>query len=305
MELVKTKPACKDYIWGGTKLKSWGKEAPFDHIAECWELSFNDSGPTLIDGGEYNNRPLKDVATKEDIGTVPASFPFFPVLIKFIDSASNLSVQVHPSDRYALEHEHQYGKTEMWHILEAEKGAGLYIGFKRDVSKEEVSKALYDGSILSLLNFVEVKPGENYFIPSGTVHAIGGGVTLIEIQQNSTLTYRLYDYNRLGKDGKPRELHIEKALKVLNYSRYNPPKFVPPLIGECQYFSSSYHLLEKGKEMNLVAPSASFYSLSFFYGEGRINNFKFKNGDTFFLPARKKAVMEGKGALVLTEVKGK
>ncbi len=302
MELVKTKPACKDYIWGGTKLKSWGKEAPSDAIAECWELSFNDSGPTLIDGGEYNNKPLKDVATKEDIGSISASFPFFPVLIKFIDSASNLSVQVHPSDAYALEHEHQYGKTEMWHILEAEKGAGLYIGFKRDVSKEEVSKALYDGSILSLLNFVEVKPGENYFIPSGTVHAIGGGVTLIEIQQNSTLTYRLYDYNRLGKDGKPRELHIEKALKVLNYSKYNPPKFKAPLIGECPYFSSYCYPVEKTV---LKAPSTSFFSLSFFYGKGKVGPYEYKHGDTFFLPSGKEAEIEGEGTLILTEVKGK
>jgi len=300
MELVKTQPAVKDYLWGGTKLKKWGKKAPFDHIAECWELSFNPAGPTLVEGGENDGKPLMEVASSEDIGSRPASFPFFPVLVKFIDAQENLSVQVHPSDAYALKAEHQYGKTEMWHILEAEEGAGLYLGFRRDVSLEEVEAALKEGNLLSLLNFVRVHPGENYFIPSGTVHAIGAGVTLIEIQQNSTLTYRLYDYDRVGKDGKKRELHIEKALKVLDLKAYNPPRFKAPLIGECPYFASFSFPV---RSLLVEAPKTTFYSLSFFNGEGTFGPYSYKHGDTFFLPAGRKAALEGTGEVVLTEVK--
>ncbi len=300
MKLVKTRPATKDYIWGGTKLKNWGKQSNSTNIAECWELSFNQSGPTIIDSGIDSEKPLMDVATKEDIGTIPASFEFFPVLIKFIDSASNLSVQVHPSDDYALKNEGQYGKTEMWYIISADPHCGLYVGFKKKTSSEEVRSKIKDGSIMDLLNFVEVKPGECYFIKSGTVHAIGGGVTLIEIQQNSTLTYRLYDYNRLGKDGKPRELHVEKALKVLDYEPYNPPKFKKPLIGECKYFSSSVYDV---KDTTIKTDKASFKSLSFLGGKGTFGDLPYKNGDTFFLPANQEAKLSGTGKVVITEVK--
>src|SRR5574344_1528340 len=261
MEIVKLIPATKDYIWGGTTFKSWGKQAPYSHIAECWELSFNKVGPSIIASGDNKGKPLMDVASKEDVGAKASSFPFFPVLIKFIDSESNLSVQVHPSDSYALKNEGQFGKTEMWYIISAKPHCGLYIGFKRKTNAEEVAAAIEDGSITNLLNFVEVKPGECYFIKSGTVHAIGGGVTLMEIQQNSTLTYRLYDYGRVGKDGKPRELHVEKALKVLNYEPYNPPKFTLPVLGECSYFVSSLRHSEGSFEVK--ASSRSFVSLTF------------------------------------------
>lgn len=300
MEITKLIPATKDYIWGGTTFKKWGKVAPSATIAECWELSFNESGPSLIASGEDKGKRLLDVASKKDIGSVPASFEFFPVLIKLIDSASNLSIQVHPSDKYALEHEGQYGKTEMWHIIDAKPGAGLYIGFKRQTSAEEVRKAINDGTIVSLLNFVEVKPGQSFFIKSGTVHAIGGGVTLMEIQQNSTLTYRLYDYGRLGKDGKPRELHVEKALKVLDYEPYNPPVFKEPLIGECSYFSSSHYDVKKEV---ISASKTSFASLTFLKGEGTFAGISYKQGDTFFIPAGQKGLLEGTGEYVYTEVK--
>ena len=295
MNICKTYPACKDFIWGGTTFHAWGKKAPFDHIAECWELSFNESGPTVLEDGT----PLMKAATKEDLGPKALAFPFFPVLIKLIDSESNLSVQVHPSDDYALSHENQFGKTEMWHIIQAKPGAGLYIGFKRQTSEAEVRKAIEDGSIIDLLNFVEVKPGENYFIPSGTVHAIGGGVTLMEIQQNSTLTYRLYDYKRLGKDGKPRELHVDKAMKVLNFGPYNPPHFEKPLIGECKYFSSSAYPVER-KEIS--APEDCFASVTFTHGKGSFAGIPFKQGDTFFIPAGKKGLLEGEGEYVYTTI---
>lgn len=300
METVKLKPATKDYIWAGKNLKIWGKKTPYDKIAECWELSFHKDGPSLIDSGADKGKKLMDVARKEDIGTYVSTFPFFPVLIKLIDSGDNLSVQVHPSDDYALKNENSFGKTERWHVIHHEEGAGLYVGFKKETSMEEVEKALKEGTILSLLNFFPVEDGENYFIPSGTIHAIGKGVTVIEIQQNSNLTYRLYDYNRIGKDGKPRELHIQKALKVIDTKAYHPISFQEPLIGECKYFSSSVHNV---KDIPMIqANKESFISITFLTGEGSVNSIPYKALDTFFIPAEKEAVLKGSGTFVLTTV---
>ena len=184
-------------------------------------------------------------AHPEALGTEAAKFEFFPVLVKLIDAASNLSVQVHPDDAYALANEGQYGKTEMWYVVECEPGAGMYCGFKRKVSKEELEIALNNGTITDLLNFIEVKKGDCLFIKSGTVHAICGGVLVYEIQQNSTLTYRLYDYGRVGADGKPRELHIAKALEVTDTAAVcHPGDGVKKLadgveqLGACQYFTA-------------------------------------------------------------------
>lgn len=300
MDVVKLQPATKDYIWGGKKLKSWGKLSPSDSIAECWELSFNSEGPSLISSGQEQGRFLKDVATPADIGAIPSSFPFFPVLIKLIDSADNLSVQVHPNDDYALTHEGQYGKTEMWYVIETEKGAGLYVGFKKKTSAEEVRKAVDEGTVIDLLNFFPVKPGEVYFIPSGTVHAIGKGVTLIEIQQNSTLTYRLYDYKRLGKDGKPRELHLEKALLVLDYEPYRPQAFARPCIGASKYFQA--YAYEAKDFSQVTASKDSFASLTFVSGEGVFAGINYRKGDTFFIPAGKRGTLKGVGQFILTQV---
>lgn len=300
MECVKLKPATKDYIWAETNLKKFGKDADTDKIAECWELSFHKDGPCLIDSGMDKGKKLLDVATKEDIGAYASSFPFFPVLIKLIDSGENLSVQVHPSDEYALKNENSFGKTEMWHVLSHEEGAGLYVGLKEDSSKEEIEDALKKGTILEKLNFFAVKDGENYFIPSGTIHAIGKGMTVIEIQQNSNLTYRLYDYNRLGKDGKPRELHIQKALKVIDYKKYNPVKFEGNCIGRCQYFSSYCKKVEGSS--HLIADKDSFISITFLSGEGMVNNIPYKALDTFFIPAGKSAEILGRGEFVLTTI---
>ncbi len=301
MDVTKLKGATKDYIWGGTYLKTWGKESQGENIAESWELSFNEMGPSIIASGKDEGKLLMEVATKEDIGSTPASFPFFPVLIKLINSAANLSVQVHPSDDYALEHENQFGKTEMWYVLHAEKGAGLYVGFKKKTNKEEVLKGIQEGSVMDLLNFIEVKPGDKYFIPSGTVHAIGAGVTVIEIQQNSTLTYRLYDYKRKDKNGKERELHIDKAMKVLNFDEYKKVEFPEPLIGQCKYFTS---LVRDVKGGNIVeAREDSFASITFISGEGDVDGIPYKIGDTFFIPAKKHAHISGNGKYVLTEVR--
>ena len=241
------------------------------------------------------------VLTKEDIGAKCDKFPFFPTLIKLIDADRELSVQVHPSDEYAIKNEGQFGKTEMWYILEAKEGAGIYLGFKRDTSKEEVEEKIKNNTLVDLLNFIPVKPGDCYFVKSGTVHAIGAGITLFEVQQNSSLTYRLYDWGKLGMDGKPRELHIDKSLKILNFKKFEKENFEKPLLGECDYFSTSEHLV---KELNEIsADKGSFISLTFIEGNGKINNISFAKGDTFFVPNGKKATIEGNGKFLLTTIK--
>lgn len=160
MDTVKLKPAVKSYIWGGTNLKKYGKESKEDVISETWELSFHDDGLSLVDSGIYKGKTLKEVVKRDDLGTNVSTFTFFPCLIKLIDSASPLSVQVHPSDEYALKNENSYGKTEMWYILDHEKDAGIYVGFKNNETQNDVEKALNNGTILDKLNFFKVKKGE-------------------------------------------------------------------------------------------------------------------------------------------------
>ena len=301
MEIVKLKPYMKEIVWGGNTLRKYGKQSNLSNIAECWELSLHKEGSSIIASGKDEGKSLSDVLTKEDIGPKCNKFPFFPTLIKLIDADRELSVQVHPSDEYALKNEGQFGKTEMWYILEAKEGAGIYLGFKRDTSKEEVEEKIKNNTLVDLLNFIPVKPGDCYFVKSGTVHAIGAGITLFEVQQNSSLTYRLYDWGKLGMDGKPRELHIDKSLKILNFKKFEKENFERPLLGECDYFSTSEHLVKDLNEIS--ADKGSFISLTFIEGNGKINNISYAKGDTFFVPNGKKATIEGNGKFILTTIK--
>lgn len=284
MNIEKLYPETKDFIWGGNKLKAYGKTTDKACIAESWELSFHPAGPSRLADG----RTLAEAAQKSDWGENAEKFPFFPVLIKFIDSADNLSVQVHPSDDYALKNEGQFGKTEMWYIVEAEEGAGIYLGFKKDVSAEEFGKAIAENTVLDLLNFYPVKKGEHYFIASGTVHAIGKGCVIAEIQQNSNLTYRVYDYDRKDASGKGRELHVEKAKKVTNLHKFvneplNEDVDGGKLIGKCEYFTVAKYRVSG--EKTLSANQKSFNAVTFVDGEGKIDGAAAKRGDTFFVPA--------------------
>lgn len=288
-KLYRLSPSLKDYIWGGKKLKEYGKQGG-DVIAESWELSFTGGGEATVDGVKITER-----FGRECWGTNAGKFEFFPSLTKFIDSRDKLSVQVHPSDAYALKHEGQYGKTEMWYIVEADEGAGIYLGFKRRVEECELRRAIECGTIEELLSFVPVKAGDVYFIPAGTVHAIGAGIVVYEIQQNSSLTYRLYDYMRRGKDGKTRELHIDKAMDVIKLDKYEVPprdKKNADLIGECEYFKvHKYKLNFTSRE--LFADESSFLAVTCISGEGSVNGERICKGDTLFAPA-------GFGKIVIT-----
>lgn len=301
MELVKLKPGVKDYIWGGTYFKKFNKGTNLDRVSECWELSVRDNDSSIIASGKDEGKRLVDVLTKEDIGPVMERFPYFPLLIKLIDAKDNLSVQVHPSDDYALKYEQSFGKSEMWHIISADEGSGLYVGLNRDYTKEEIERALKEGSILNCLNFFKVKPGDTFVINPGTIHAIGAGVRLIEIQQNSNLTYRLYDYNRVDKDGNPRELHIKKALDVIDYKQYKIVKTGDELLADNKYFTVKEVNFDKELEVN--ANERAFISFTFLEGEGKVNDITYSKYDTFFLPYGKKCLIKGKGKAVISTVR--
>lgn len=270
---------CKDYIWGGQKLKTkYGKITDKDILAESWELSFHKDALTKLENG----KTLVESVLEKDLGENVKNFPFFPVLIKFLDAKENLSVQVHPSDDYALKNENSFGKTEMWYVVESEPGAGIYLGFNKNVSKEEYETAIKEKRLIELLNFFEVKAGDCFFIPSGTIHAIGKGCLIYEIQQNSNLTYRVYDYGRKDKFGNERQLHVDKALKVTNLNKFTPLVF-NDCLGRCKYFTVLKHNVNG--ELNLYADNKSFNCITSLNGQGFINDMSINKGDTFFIPA--------------------
>lgn len=246
-------PAAKDYIWGGTRLREeYNKNIDITPLAETWECSTHPDGPSRVASGAFAGEKLVDVlrAHPEFIGTHPKTDGEggLPVLIKFIDAARDLSVQVHPSDEYARTHEHgQLGKTEMWYVLEAAPGASLVYGFRQDLTRAMLAASLEDDTVERYLQKVEIHRGDVFLIESGTVHAIGAGAMIVEIQESSNLTYRMYDYHRLGKDGKPRELHIAKALDVVDLRQKPLPEqlqraceqhdgYSVELLEQCKYF---------------------------------------------------------------------
>lgn len=282
-KIYRLTPATKDNLWGGNKLRAYGKNSDSEIIAETWELSFTQGGEAKIEDG----RTTVEAFPRDTWGTNAAKFPFFPTLTKFIDAREKLSVQVHPSDEYALKNEGQYGKTEMWYVVEADEGAGLYMGLERRVNPDEFLAAVKDGSVEKLLSFKEVKAGDVFFIPSGTIHAIGAGVVIFEIQQNSTLTYRLYDYMRRDKAGNLRELHVEKAMSVCDLDVYKGAPRVensPEIIGKCEYFETAKYKLNF-TNLPLFVDESSFLSVTCVGGEGTIEGEKISKGDSFFIPA--------------------
>ena len=298
MNISKLYPECKDYIWGGEKLREkYGKQTDKTPCAESWELSFHKDGLTRLSGGGT----LAEIVTEKDLGEDIRNFPFFPVLIKFIDAKDNLSVQVHPSDEYALKNENSFGKTEMWYIVEAEQGAGIYLGFNSDVTKEEYETAIKENCLTGLLNFYEVKPGECYFIPSGTIHAIGKGCLICEIQQNSNLTYRVYDYGRKDKNGNERELHIEKALQVTKLTKHENKVLSGDLLGVSKYFNVRKLCV---KNEILCADNKTFQCLTCVKGRGEIEEQVIQMGDSFFVPANYgEYTLKGDMEIILTEIR--
>lgn len=295
MSILKLKPSCKDYLWGGRRLiEEYNKEYDGEILAETWELSCHPDGPSVIANGPYRGKTLQqyiDAEGKDALGSNCRRFRDFPILIKFIDARDNLSIQVHPDNRYALKNEGQYGKTEMWYVMDAGKDAFLYYGFQKEISKEEFARRIQDDALLETLHAVPVKKGDVLFIQSGTLHAIGKGILIAEIQQNSNITYRVYDYGRVGADGKKRDLHIEKALAVTKRAPVAKTPDSYPHIADCDYFTVDKLNLD-GRVMKRMEGSVdgrSFASLLILDGKGTIESqgetLSFQKGDSFFLPA--------------------
>ena len=318
MAIGKIHPACKQYLWGGEKLiREYGISSPKTPLAEAWVLSAHPDGDSRIsfsegesfsegaessegrffsEGESYSEGESFAEYLKshpEAAGSLGKAFPFFPTLIKLIDAKKALSIQVHPDDSFALSREGQYGKTEMWIILEREEGAFLYFGFQKDYTEEEIRKAIEEENFPSLLCKVMVEPGDVFFIPAGTVHAIGAGIVLAEVQQNSNLTYRVYDYGRKDVQGNTRELHVEKALEVMDrkqLSSYRQEAFKKQgikavgekatgekaagknvyleQIGSCEYFTVDRLFLEENAFYSGKLTEESFLSLLVLEGEG-------------------------------------
>lgn len=315
MSILKLKPSCKDYIWGGNRLKEeYGIAYEGEILAEAWELSCHPDGPSYITNGKYAGSTLKeyiDSEGKEVLGTHCRRFRDFPILTKFIDAKDNLSIQVHPDNRYALKNEGQYGKTEMWYVMDAGENAFLYYGFRREIDREEFARRIREDTLLEVLNAVPVQKGDVLFIESGTIHAIGKNILIAEIQQNSNVTYRVYDYGRVGKDGKKRDLHIEKALAVTNRIPIIKNKSSYPHVADCDYFTVDKLNLD-GRMMHRMEGCVleeSFVSILILDGEGTIfckEQVEYQKGDSLFLPAGSGAyVIEGKCDALITTIREK
>lgn len=222
--MIKLKSVYQEYIWGGSKIHELLHKdtGTLPRVAESWEVSTHPAGKSIVENGAFRGKTLNEYFDQIGWGTAgryAARNHQLPILIKYIDAKENLSIQVHPNDKYARKHEGDNGKNEMWFVLAADEGAFIYLGFSRDVTKEEIKRRIADNTLEEVLNRVEVRPNEAFYIPAGTVHAIGAGCLICEVQQTSNVTYRIYDYGRTDENGKPRELHVKKALDVLDYRR--------------------------------------------------------------------------------------
>lgn len=308
---VKLRPVFKDYLWGGTKLKTnYNKKSDLDILAESWELSAHKDGQSVVDSGEYADCIMSEYikkAGKEILGERVKKLDHFPILIKLIDAKRNLSVQVHPDDKYAFEHEGEYGKNEMWYILDCEEGASLYYGFSKDVTRQEYMDAIKNDTLIDILNKVPAHKGDVFFIPAGTVHAIGSGIVVCEIQQSSNITYRVYDYNRRDKDGNTRSLHIEKAIEASDLKKSSEIKPVPDgnniILTECEAFT--VRRLRVDRIMNIETDTTSFNSLLVTEGNGTLvmndKKIKINKGDSIFIPAQNGSyTIEGQCELILS-----
>ncbi|PZX17344.1 mannose-6-phosphate isomerase [Breznakibacter xylanolyticus] len=250
---LKFRPILKDKIWGGHKLQaSFGKQAPeLPNIGESWEISGVEGSESVVSNGFLEGNTLNELV-ETYMGDLVGDSVFerfgeqFPLLIKFIDAADDLSIQVHPDDEMAMDRHQSYGKTEMWYVMQADAGAKLISGFARSVTRDEYLKHLEHKTLNQILGYHEVTPGDIFFMPSGRVHAIGAGILLAEIQQSSDVTYRIYDFDRRDDQGNLRELHTELALDCIDFSELKDAKTVcQPQANrsvravECDYFTTN------------------------------------------------------------------
>ncbi|KLU66116.1 putative mannose-6-phosphate isomerase YvyI [Desulfosporosinus acididurans] len=302
------KPAGKSYLWGGNRLNDdFSKGIDLMPLAETWECSTHPDGPSTVACGEHAGRLLSEVLKEHPdyLGTHPRTEGELPILIKFIDAKKDLSIQVHPDDAYAKEYENgSLGKTEMWYVLDASRDASLIYGFYHDMDKETLQKSLQQGTIEKYLQKVRIEKDDVFYIEAGTVHAIGAGALIAEVQESSNLTYRLYDYDRVDKNGRARELHIDKALDVANLKRSSEPRqpvrvlkyangCASEFLCRCKYFQVERLLINTERSRQMVrfrTNSNSFQVLLCINGCGVLfmedgESINFFKGDCIFVPA--------------------
>ncbi len=311
MKPIKLCGVYKDYLWGGNKMRDkYSINTDISPIAENWVLSVHPDGMSIIKEGENKGLSLAEYIKNDPsvLGSERKSDEL-PVLIKFIDAADNLSVQVHPNDEQARAWENQNGKTEMWYVIQADQGAKITCGVKQKTTKEELSQAIKDNTVEELLNAVPSKKGDVFFVEAGTIHAIGKGNLIAEIQQNSNVTYRLYDYDRRDKNGNPRELHIEKGVAASNTDLIQERQ-IPTcsdgtrLIADCEYFCVKEAVLDKGAYA-FCADENSYHALLQTDGESVITtkdeDITLNAGECLFIPAGfGEYRVSGTGTLLLT-----
>lgn len=304
----KLKPVTKDLIWGGNQLKrEYHKESTNSNIAESWELSAYPNSESIIDSGE-EKMLLSEFYKKypEYFGKFLNKYEDFPLLIKLINAAKPLSVQVHPDDEYAKKHEGQMGKNEFWLILDADDDSYIYYGLKDKLTKEELRNFIENKSLEIHLNKVKVKPGQGFYIPSGTIHAIGPNITLLEVQQNSDVTYRIYDYDRKDQNGNKRELHIDEAIKVSNLE---PIELFPS--EDLNSFDSKYFRIRKfdvrdGEEKVPLSRNSFSYVIC---SEGELTlsvqaqSVVLNKGNSVLIPATSKELqITGNGTCIVVDI---
>lgn len=297
---LRLSPAGKGYLWGGDRLKKeYNKRIDITPLAESWECSVHPDGMSIVSGGEFSGMTLGQVLEKNPqyLGSKSREFP---ILVKFIDAASDLSIQVHPDDSYARENENDNGKTEFWYVLDAEEGAELIYGFEHAMDRKKLWRAIEEGRLETMLHHIPVHKGDVFLVKPGTVHAIGKGVVIVEVQESSNVTYRLYDYDRRDKDGNKRELHFDKAADVLNMKPVDiirqPNRMVRYFFGcareilcRCEYFEVERIQVTKGFSFSVL--ETSFQVLLCIDGNGGLETdetnrpIRFDKGGCIFLPA--------------------
>lgn len=314
---IKTQPVFKQYIWGGSALKDkYNKDIEDNFAAESWEISCHDDGLSLVADGEFKGRTLKEVIfenKEEMLGDCECEQ--FPLLVKLLDANDKLSVQVHPDDAFAFEHENgSLGKTEMWYVVDAKPGAHLVYGLKDGVTREQFAEAIEKGNLEELLNFVPVEKGDTFFIPSKTIHAICEGLLIAEIQQSSNTTYRVFDYNRKDANGNTRELHTEKAIAVASMENIQGKEKVVPetvmvnntkvsVLVNCEFFE----VVKYETDGEIMISDDGFELVVCTEGNGKLiydgGETEFCPGDSLFIPAAlKNYTISGNAEVLISRV---
>ncbi|MGM9738313.1 MAG: type I phosphomannose isomerase catalytic subunit [Candidatus Cryptobacteroides sp.] len=322
---LKFKPILKTVVWGGEKIAPFkGITTDQHNIGESWELSGVSGNESVVSGGEFAGRTITSLI-EEFKGKLVGEKVFaengnvFPLLIKFIDARSDLSIQVHPDDELAAARHNSKGKTEMWYVVQADEGAHLLSGLNREITPDEYVERVGNNTITDVLTDFKVQPGDVFFLPAGRIHAIGTGCFIAEIQQTSDITYRIYDYGRLGLDGKPRELHTELAKDAIDYKVYPEYKTGCDLkdneeneLVSCKYFTTSQYNLDR-EASKCLKDVDSFLIVICIEGSGTIVDSEEKEetvtvhqGETVLIPASSKGVRfipDGKMKLISSYIK--